>query len=142
MQMIRQQAIILSLMGIPLGLVGGWLAGAALTPIIIAQLDGIVNTVSARPLIFVMSALFALFTVLISCRRPGKMAAKVSPVEATKYTECVSVKKKRRSYAWGKGLSDGICQSGKKQKENSSCCDIPGTFGDTFEWTLFFCGWL
>lgn len=96
MQMIRQQAIILSLLGIPLGLVGGWLAGAALTPIIIAQLDGIVNTVSARPLIFVVSALFALFTVLISCRRPGKMAAKVSPVEAVRYTEGINVKRKTR----------------------------------------------
>lgn len=96
MQMIRQQAIILSLMGIPLGLLGGWLAGAALTPIIIAQLDGIVNTVSVRPLIFVVSALFALFTVLISCRRPGKMAAKVSPVEAVRYTEGMNVKRKTR----------------------------------------------
>lgn len=96
MQMIRQQAIILSLMGIPLGLVGGWLAGAALTPIIIAQLDGIVNMVSVRPLIFVVSALFALFTVLISCRRPGKMAAKVSSVEAVRYTEGMNVKRKTR----------------------------------------------
>lgn len=96
MQMIRQQAIILSLMGIPLGLLGGWLAGAALTPIIIAQLDGIVNMVSVRPLIFVVSALFALFTVLISCRRPGKMAAKVSPVEAVRYTEGMNVKRKTR----------------------------------------------
>lgn len=96
MQIIRQQAIILSLLGIPLGLVGGWLAGAALTPIIIAQLDGIVNTVSVRPLIFVVSALFALFTVLISCRRPGKMAAKVSPVEAVRYTEGINVKRKNR----------------------------------------------
>ena len=96
MQIIRQQAIILSLLGIPLGLVGGWLAGAALTPIIIAQLDGIVNMVSVRPLIFVVSALFALFTVLISCRRPGKMAAKVSPVEAVRYTEGINVKRKTR----------------------------------------------
>lgn len=96
MQMIRQQAIILSLMGIPLGLVGGWLAGAALAPIIIARLDGIVNMVSVRPLIFVVSALFALFTVLISCRRPGKMAAKVSPVEAVRYTEGMNVKRKIR----------------------------------------------
>ena len=97
MQMIRQQAIILSLMGIPLGLLGGWIAGAALTPIIIAQLDGIVNMVSARPLIFVVSALFALFTVLISCRRPGKMASKVSPVEAVRYTEGMNVKRKTRN---------------------------------------------
>lgn len=82
--------------GDPLGLVGGWLAGAALTPIIIARLDGIVNMVSARPFIFVVSALFALFTVLISCRRPGKMTAKVSPVEAIRYTEGMNVKRKTR----------------------------------------------
>ena len=54
---------------------------------IVAQLDGIVPMTSVSPWIFAIAALFALFTVLLSCRRPGKMAAKVSPVEAVRYTE-------------------------------------------------------
>ena len=44
---------------------------------VIQRLDGVV-TVSVHPLIFVGSALFALFTVLLSCAKPGRLAAKVS----------------------------------------------------------------
>lgn len=98
-RIIRQQAMLLSLMGIPLGLLGGWLVGGALTPVIISRLNGIVNAVSSRPLIFVTSALFALFTVLMSCRRPGKLAARVSPVEAVRYTEGRNMKKKVKKSA-------------------------------------------
>ncbi|MCI6006323.1 MAG: ABC transporter permease [Blautia sp.] len=98
-KIIRQQAILLSLMGIPLGLLGGWFVGGALTPVIVARLNGIVNMVSTRPLIFTLSALFALLTVLISCRRPGKLAAKVSPVEAVRYTEGGNTKKKVKKTA-------------------------------------------
>lgn len=98
-QIIRQQAMLLCLIGIPFGLLGGWLAGGALTPVIISQLNGIVNVVSNRPLIFIAAALFALFTVLISCRRPGRLAARVSPVEAVRYTEGGSMKKKTKKSA-------------------------------------------
>ena len=71
-------------------------------PVIVSQLSAVVTVVSASPWIFVFSAAFALVTVLISCRRPGRMAAKVSPVEALRYTEgSVSVKTHRRS----KGVS-------------------------------------
>lgn len=98
-RIIRHQAMLLSLMGIPLGLVGGWFVGGALTPVIISRLDGIVNVVSSRPLIFVVSTLFALFTVLMSCRRPGKLASKVSPVEAVRYTEGGNIKKKVKKSA-------------------------------------------
>ena len=97
--MIRQQAMMLSLMGIPLGLLGGWFVGGALTPVIVARLNGVVNVVSARPLIFVVSALFSLFTVLMSCRRPGKLAARVSPVEAVRYTEGGNIKRKAKKSA-------------------------------------------
>ena len=47
---------------------------------------------SVSPWIFVVSAAFALLTVLISCRKPGRMAARVSPVEAVRYTEGSSEK--------------------------------------------------
>lgn len=93
-RIIRYQALFLSLLGIPLGLFGGWLVGGALVPVVISRLDGIVNVVSVRPLIFIAAVFFSLFTVLISCHRPGKIAAKVSPIEAVRYTESDNVKKK------------------------------------------------
>lgn len=95
-RIIRQQALFLSLIGIPLGLAGGWLAGGALTPAVVSRLSGIVNNVSASPLIFLASALFALFTVVLSCRRPGNIASRVSPVEAIRYTEGGQSKRKTR----------------------------------------------
>ena len=101
-RIIRIQALSLSSAGIPLGLLLGWAVGSLLVPVIVSQLSAVVTVVSVSPWIFVFSAAFALVTVLISCRRPGRMAARVSPVEAVRYTEgSVSAKARRR----GKGLS-------------------------------------
>ena len=102
-RIIRTQALLLSLIGIPVGLLLGWLLGGVLTPIITARLNGVTNVVSVSPLLFVGAALFALVTVLISCRRPGRLAGRVSPVEAVRYTEGKALKRKgKRS---GKGVS-------------------------------------
>lgn len=86
-RMIRQQALLLSVVGIPLGLVLGWLVGKALVPVVVGQLDGMETVTSTSPWIFAGSALFALVTVFISCFRPGRMAGRVSPIEALRYTE-------------------------------------------------------
>lgn len=103
-RIIRQQALLLSLIGIPLGLVIGWFVGGKLTPVILNQLDGVMtDVVSVNPIIFIISAVFALLTVLISCYKPGHMAAKVSPIEALRYTEGTGGKKKSRRS--GKGIS-------------------------------------
>ncbi len=102
-RIIRTQALALSLVGIPVGLLLGWLLGGVLTPVIVARLDGVTSVVSASPLLFAGAALFALATVLISCRRPGRLAGKVSPVEAVRYTEGKALKRKTRR--GGKGVS-------------------------------------
>ena len=86
-RMIRRQAYLLSVVGIPIGLVAGYLIGAQLVPLIISQLDGMHETISISPLIFVFATVFSLITVRISCRKPGRMAARVSPVEAVRYTD-------------------------------------------------------
>ena len=86
-RMIRQQALLLAVVGIPLGLVLGWLVGKALVPVVVGQLDGVETVTSTSPWIFAGSALFALATVFISCFRPGRMAGRVSPIEALRYTE-------------------------------------------------------
>ncbi len=103
-RMIRQQALVLSLLGIPLGLLSGYGIGVKLTPIVQSQLNVTQDIVSASPTIFIGSALFSLITVLISCRRPGKMAARVSPVEAVRYTEATGTKKAKRSPSSGSSL--------------------------------------
>lgn len=88
-RIIRQQALLLCAAGIPVGLLLGYGVGALLTPVVMARTDlgAGVSTVSTSPGIFLASALFALVTVLLSCARPGRLAAKVSPVEATRCTE-------------------------------------------------------
>ncbi len=86
-RIIRQQALILSLIGIPFGLLLGFAVGNKLTPVIMANLSYKNAFVSFNPLIFIGAALFSLITVFLSCARPGRMAAKVSPVEAVRYTE-------------------------------------------------------
>ena len=102
-RIIRTQALLLSLIGIPIGLLLGWLLGGVLTPVITAQLNGVTTVVSVSPLLFAGAALFALVTVLISCRRPGRLAGKVSPVEAVRYTEGKELRQKRKRN--GKGVS-------------------------------------
>lgn len=106
-RIIRQQALLLSLAGIPLGLLIGYGIGVKLTPVILARLNGVVqDTVSASPLIFIGSAVFAMVTVMISCRRPGRKAAKVSPVEAVRYTEGTGNKRAIRKAKSGASLPE------------------------------------
>ena len=88
-KIIRQQAFMLCLIGCPAGLLLGYLAGYVLTPVILSEttFGNMPADISASPLIFAGAALFSIITVMISCRKPGRLASKVSPVEAAKYTE-------------------------------------------------------
>ena len=88
-RLIRQQALLLSALGIPVGLLLGYAVGAAAVPITMSTstMGGRYTTVSVSPWIFLFSTVFALLTVLLSCARPGRIAGRVSPVEAVRYTE-------------------------------------------------------
>ncbi|GAA0077356.1 ABC transporter permease [Clostridium sp. CTA-5] len=90
-KIIRNQAFLLSSIGIPIGLTLGFIIGNLLMPSIMSTTNFKKAYISFNPIIFIGSALFSLITVYISCKKPGKIAAAVSPVEATKYTE-VSMK--------------------------------------------------
>ena len=103
-RIIRIQALVLSLAGIPLGLVLGWLIGSRLTPAIVSQLDGVVPVTSVSPVIFIGAAVFALVTVLLSCCKPGRIAAKVSPVEAVRYIEGGAIRRKQKKARRGVSL--------------------------------------
>lgn len=95
--LLRQQAGILCMIGIPIGLFLGWQVGAKLTPVILSRLnDMVIDALSMSPMIFIGAAAFSVFTVFLSCAKPGRIAARVSPIEAVRYTEGMSVSKRTR----------------------------------------------
>lgn len=96
-RIVRLQALYLSVAGIPLGCALGYWVGAMLTPVMASASILTVVKVSASPLIFAGAALFALATVCFSCARPGRKAARITPVEAVRYTESASGAKKERA---------------------------------------------
>ncbi|GHV40622.1 efflux ABC transporter permease [Clostridia bacterium] len=97
-RVVRGQALALWLIGMPLGLLLGYACGNILTPLVLSMMTSSTDASAGNvnPLIFAFAALFSLTTVFISCRKPGKTAARVSPVEAVKYSE-VTEHNKRKS---------------------------------------------
>jgi len=93
-KLIYGQANRLCVIGIPLGLLLGWLLGMVLVPVLMGQLEGNA-VVSANPMIFLGSALFAWLTVTISCLRPARLAGKVSPIEALRMSDAAITSKKK-----------------------------------------------
>lgn len=84
----------LSLLGVPIGILIGYLLGAVLVPIVITGVIGGAKT-AANPSVFIGAALFAYLTVLISCMKPAKIAGKVSPMEALRYTDAGTASKRK-----------------------------------------------
>ena len=62
------------------------------------------DKISFSPLIFLFTIAFSVFTIWISCRKPAKIAAGLSPAEAVKYTGISGRKRRktRRSTGGGK----------------------------------------
>lgn len=87
--------LLLSFIGIPIGLVVGYGLGTLLLPAILKNWEyseeELIIVQSVHPAIFILTILFVLLTVFLSMRRPSKKAAKYSAIETAKYTE---VKKK------------------------------------------------
>lgn len=96
----------LCLIGIPAGLLLGWLLGMVLVPAFTGILEG-GGSVSVNPVIFIGSAVFAWLTVLISCLRPARLAGKVSPVEALRMSD-----------------ADGRSKKIRRKKENTSLASM------------------
>ncbi|MBO4638395.1 MAG: ABC transporter permease [Treponema sp.] len=94
--LVRYQAVYLSLPGILAGILAGTLVGTLLIPVIVKMLNisttakGVIHI---NGLVLLVSALFSFMTVIVSCRRPARLASKVSPIEAVRYTETARGKK-------------------------------------------------
>ena len=89
-RLINRQALWLSLIGIPIGLLAGFFIGRALVPFLMNGTSYTADAgikVTVNPLIFIGSTAFAFFTVFVSVRKPAKIAGTVSAIEAIRYTE-------------------------------------------------------
>lgn len=96
-RIIRKQALYLSIIGIPIGLCIGYFSGILLVPMIMSfTINESSIVISSNPLLFVGAGIFSAVTVLISCNKPAKLASKVSPIEAVRYTG-VNIKKKQKN---------------------------------------------
>ncbi|MCI9079996.1 MAG: ABC transporter permease [Lachnospiraceae bacterium] len=98
-KILRRQALWLCIAGIPAGLLAGFFAGRFLLPLLLLSESTNKETtihVSPNLWIFIFAAVFTIITVLISEWKPGRIAAKVSPVEALRYTEYGKKDKKQK----------------------------------------------
>ncbi|ADO58572.1 ABC transporter permease [Paenibacillus polymyxa] len=96
-RIIRRQALFLSLIGVPIGLLGGFGVGKSLIPLLLMNNYRHAEvTLSPNPWIFIDSALFAVVTVMISAYKPSRIAATVSPIEAVRYVDGATKKGKKK----------------------------------------------
>lgn len=95
-KLVRRQAMLLSVIGIPLGLLLGTLLSKILLPVVMDNFTFRFVAFSMNPLIYAAAIIFTFLTVFLSCNKPCRLAAKVSPIEAVRYTEKSSVKKKQK----------------------------------------------
>lgn len=97
-KIVRRQAWKLAVAGIPLGLVTGFFVGKGIVPLAVERsaYQGSDVQVSLNPWIFAGAILFSLATVWISTRKPARIAGRVSPIEAVRYTEDQNEKKKEK----------------------------------------------
>lgn len=87
-RIVWMQSIVLSCIGIPIGLAAGYGIGVILTPMILETFQQRqIGHILVNPWIFIISAVFAFATVMISCRKPAKIAGKVTAIEALRYVE-------------------------------------------------------
>ena len=109
-KIVKGQALRLSLIGIPIGLALGGIISFIVVPAVMGLFfSGVSATamptkVSFSPIIFILTALFSFLTVVLSCRKPAKIASNISPVEAMRYTGSTvrKQKKNRRTTNGGK----------------------------------------
>ncbi len=94
-RVVNFQALLLCAIGIPVGLLLGYLLGIVLIPVLLSFINIDYIATPPNPWIFLLGAVIALVTVLVSCYGPAKKAGKVSPVEAVRFTNvAVSPSKK------------------------------------------------
>lgn len=106
-KLVKMQTKRLSVLGIPIGILLGTLVSFGMVPYALEMfgngMSGVMpKEISFNPLIYIGTILFAVITVTISCRKPAKLASKVSAVEALKYNGQLVKAKAKKSTGGGK----------------------------------------
>lgn len=91
-KIVIRQVILLSAIGIPLGLLGGYLLGLRLLPIAMKGLDtadytSVPIVYSVNPFIFIISSIITFITICVSVYKPAKLASQLTVVDAAKFNE-------------------------------------------------------
>lgn len=111
-KIVKKQAMQLSAIGIPIGLLLGYLAGRIMTPYLLEgeMKQGAVRVfISANPIVFIIAAVFSYITVYIGCMVPCHSIAKISPIEAVRMSEGEKKKQKKgrnRITPWNMALEN------------------------------------
>jgi len=103
-RMVYQQAIWNAVIGIPLGLIAAVLTAKIIIPLLLHVVNpafSASDVVAVKIWVFLVAGCFALFTNLVSCRKPAKMAGDCSPIEALRYTAGAGRRKNRRRESGG-----------------------------------------
>lgn len=107
-KLINRQALWLSCIGIPLGLLVGYFIGKAALPKIMnifsSEYENVAVNVEPSPIIFVGAAVLAAFTVFLSTRKPVRVAANIPPIEAFRYVEAATGKRTMKKSTAGTSL--------------------------------------
>lgn len=95
-KIIYSQVIKLSFIGIAVGLILGTLTSFVIVPLTMNFFfAGEVKTViSFSPYVYIVAAAFSFLTVMVGSFTPAKIAGKISPIEAAKYTDYKGSKQK------------------------------------------------
>lgn len=90
--LIAKEGRLLSIVGIPVGLILGYIISHIIVRNIIIENNAL--EIKANSYIILFSGLVSFFTIMISLRKPGKIASKISPIEATRYNSTETYGKK------------------------------------------------
>lgn len=107
--LINRQALWLSGMGIPLGLLIGFFVGKAALPIVMDTIsneyENLTVNVDPSPVIFLGAAVLTALTVFISTRKPIRAAANTPPIEAYRFVEKSAGKRRSGRRSSNAGLT-------------------------------------
>ena len=102
-KIVISQALHLASIGIPIGLAAGAILSFAVVPMALGMFNMETGAeVSFSPVIFLGAVFFALMTTLIGAAKPARIAAKISPLEALRFTGVYTQRKQKHSQNGGK----------------------------------------
>ncbi|MGH4124060.1 MAG: FtsX-like permease family protein [Clostridium sp.] len=94
-KLVFKEGLMLSSLGIPLGIILGHILSFSAGQLIVISDSSI--KVETSIFIILIAAFISLITIIISLRKPSKIASKISPIEAIRYSGVkISSKKKKR----------------------------------------------